>query len=129
MKEKSKNPVGRPLELTQELIDKANEYASGGYLTRGEVIPSLAGLSCYVGKGRQTLRDYGEINEEFSTTLEAIQCHQHVLALNKGLTSEFNSAITKLVLFNHGYHDKVEQTNDTASIADALQAIADKLPD
>lgn len=101
------NPVGRPSEL-QETLVKAKEYLFGGYEAVGEVIPSVAGLSCYTGKARQTLRDYGKQDAEFSTTLDAISSLQESRALNKGLTGEFNSTITKLLLANHGYSDKQE---------------------
>ena len=33
---------------------------------------------------------------------------QRLVLLNKGLTGEFNSNITKLVLGKHGFHDKRE---------------------
>ena len=107
MTEQTKNKVGRPSELF-EVLEKAKEYLYGGYEAVGEVIPSVAGLSCYTGKARQTLRDYGKQNDEFSTTLDAIASLQESRAINKGLTGEFNSTITKLILANHGYSDKVE---------------------
>jgi hypothetical protein len=40
--------------------------------------------------------------------LEDIQATQKVVALSKGLNGEFNSAITKLVLHQHGMTDKSE---------------------
>ena len=34
---------------------------------------------------------------------------QQLTLLNGGLSNTFNSAITKLVLGKHGYHDKMDQ--------------------
>jgi hypothetical protein len=107
MTDKVKRPVGRPSELAETLV-KAKEYLFGGYELVGEVIPSVAGLSCYTGKPRHRLREYGTLDEEFRATLDAISSLQESRALNKGLTGEFNATITKLILANHGYSDKVE---------------------
>lgn len=104
---KKSNPVGRPSELAETLV-KAKEYLYGGYEAVGEVIPSIAGLACFAGKGRNTLREYAKQDAEFLTTFEAILSLQESRALNKGLTGEFNATITKLLLANHGYSDKVE---------------------
>lgn len=99
------NPVGRPSELAETLI-KAKEYLMGGYEEVGEVIPSIAGLACYCGKARITLRDYAAQDKEFSTTYEGILCLQESKAINNGLTGIFNPTIAKLVLSNHGWDKK-----------------------
>jgi len=44
--------------------------------------------------------------DEFSETLAKIEGRQHQKALNSGLDGTFNATITKLVLANHGYHEK-----------------------
>ena len=46
---------------------------------------------------------------EFSRILDKIMAKQQQVLINKGLTNEFNSNITKLVLGKHGFHDKVDQ--------------------
>lgn len=102
------NPVGRPSELAETLV-KAKEYLMGGYENVGEVIPSIAGLACYSGKARKTLREYAAQDDEFCTTYEGILCLQESKAINNGLTGVFNSTIAKLVLSNHGW-DKREST-------------------
>ena len=45
-------------------------------------------------------------NKEFSDILADIKAKQESVLINKGLSGDFNSAITKLVLGKHGYHDK-----------------------
>ena len=108
MSDKKKNPVGRPSELF-ETLEKAKEYLYGGYEKFDEVIPSIAGLACYAGKGRNTIYDYASQNKEFSNILEALLALQESKLINRSLTGDFNPTITKLILSKHGYSDKVEQ--------------------
>lgn len=49
--------------------------------------------------------------EEFRDMLERILGAQELVLWNKGLTGEFNPAITKLLLGKHGYHDKQDHTH------------------
>ncbi|MFS1583491.1 MAG: terminase small subunit [Candidatus Arsenophonus phytopathogenicus] len=59
-----------------------------GYKTVGDVVPSVAGLACYLGISRSTAQEYAKENKEFS--------------------GEFNPTIVKLMLSNHGYAEKQE---------------------
>ncbi len=101
----TKTKMGRPSKFAESLA-KAKEYLMGGYETVGDVIPSVAGLACYLGVSRKTVYNYGEQSEEFLHTLDGIGAMQENKLINKGLTGDFNSAITKLMLANHGYSDK-----------------------
>ena len=103
-----KNPVGRPTLLTPELKEKARRYIFD-FEEQGDVIPSAAGLACWLGVSKSTIYLYGEKDSDFSDTLDAIQTKQESLTLNRGMTGVFNSTIAKLVLANHGYSDKVQQ--------------------
>lgn len=109
MGRQTKNKIGRPSKFAESLT-KANEYLMGGYETVGDVVPSVAGLACYLGISRVTAQAYARENEEFSCTLEAIKTLQENRLINKGLTGDFNATITKLMLANHGYSDKQELT-------------------
>jgi hypothetical protein len=111
--EKVANPVGRPSKLTDELKAKAKEYLFS-YESQGDVIPSAAGLACWLGISKASVYNFGEQDGEFLDTLSAIQAKQEVLTLNKGITGEFNSTIAKLVLANHGYSDKVQQDHTSS---------------
>lgn len=106
----TKRPVGRPSSLKQEHIDGAKWYLKGGFaeLEPKQVVPSIAGLACYLGVERNRIREWGTQNDEFQTTLEAIKSAQEVLLINNGLTGDFNATITKLMMSNHGYSDKVD---------------------
>ena len=109
----TKNKVGRPSKLA-ESINKAKDYLMGGYETVGDVVPSVAGLACYLGISRSTAQEYAKENEEFSGTLEAIKTLQENKLINKGLVGDFNPTITKLMLANHGYSDKAEVDNKSS---------------
>lgn len=100
--------LGRPSGLTQELIDKAKDYLLDGYKEFGNIVPSIAGLGCYLGIGRSTIYEYKEKSKDFSDTLEAILMKQEMLLINGGLNQTFSGTISKLMLANHGYSDKVE---------------------
>lgn len=104
---KEKKPVGRPSELAETLL-KAKEYLYGGYELVNEVIPSIAGLACFTEKSRGNIYAYGEQSKEFKDILEGILRLQESKLLNRGLTGEFNSTITKLILTKHGYSEKQE---------------------
>lgn len=102
------NPVGRPSLLTPELKERAKQYLYD-FEQQGDVIPSAAGLACWLGVSKASVYNFGDQDADFLDTLQAIQAKQEMLTLNKGITGEFNSTISKLVLANHGYSDKVQQ--------------------
>lgn len=102
------NPVGRPTKYNAEMQALADEY-----LMRleelGHVVPSRAGLCCYLGISKSTSYDWEGAYPEFSYTLASIEVMQEHIALNGGLSNALNSTIVKLVLANHGYSDKMQQ--------------------
>ena len=115
--------VGRPSLLDEEKLQKAKDYLLGGYEEIGNIVPSTAGLCCYLGVGKSTVHDWAKdtpenrlnpLKVEFSDTLEAIQTKQEMILINGGLSQQFSGVITKLMLTNHGYSDKV-QTDVTSN--------------
>ncbi|WP_180817254.1 DNA-packaging protein [Arsenophonus endosymbiont of Aphis craccivora] len=103
----SKNKIGRPSKLTVSL-EKATAYLMGEYKTVGDVVPSVAGLACYLGIRRSIAQEYAKENSDFSGTLASIKTIQENSLINTGLTGEFNPTIVKLMLSNHGYAEKQE---------------------
>ena len=97
--------TGRPSKYTEEIIKKAENYIYD-YETYNDIIPSIVGLASILEVTRTTLYKWEKEHEEFSYILENIKREQEKVLLNKGLIGDFNSAITKLVLGKHGYHDK-----------------------
>jgi hypothetical protein len=104
--------AGRPTSCTPELLEKAKEYADGGYEEVGDLIPSIAGLACYLGVHRESLhawnRQEGHI---FSDIYRDVMQSQERKLVNGGLGGAFNPAITKMILTKHGYSDKIEQSH------------------
>jgi hypothetical protein len=100
---------GRPTKYSDEVLGTAVDY-----LYRydeepyNDVFPSVVGLACVLKISKSTLYDWAsqDEKEEFSDILVQINQSQERVLLSKGLTGDFNSAITKLVLGKHGYHDK-----------------------
>lgn len=100
-----KKPVGRPSKYNDDLQEKADRYIYD-FNEQGDVVPSQAGLCCWLGISRSTLFEWGKEYPLFSSTLEAISVLQENLALNRSLDGGFNSTIAKLLLANHGYSDR-----------------------
>ena len=101
---------GRPTDYNKQLLENARKYLDE-YESHGDMIPSNEGLCDILDINRSTLyrwRDE-EGKEDFKDILDAINRRQQRVLINKGLTSDFNSAITKLVLGKHGYHEKQQQ--------------------
>ena len=100
--------AGRPSILTPELKARAAEYVER-FAENGDVIPSAAGLAVWLKISKASVYNFGAQDDQFLDTLNAIQAKQEAIALNNGLLGEFNAMITKLVLANHGYSDRVQQ--------------------
>jgi hypothetical protein len=113
-----KNKGGRPSKLTEELCEKAETYIAEKQDTE---LPSQVGLAVFLDISLKTLHNWSNIDENdaeitdetkalatrFLHTLEDVETYQHYHAVNRGLIGTYNSVITKLVLANHGYADKV----------------------
>jgi len=94
--------MARPQEYNQTIIDKAQDYLADPQGT----VHSLEGLALYLGIHRSTIYDWKDKHDEFSDIVEKVLQHQAKKLQDKGLTGEFNSSITKLLLTKHGYSDK-----------------------
>lgn len=125
-------PAGRPTEYTPAILKKAQKYLdecedeevqvvkqsgnnkSGGYEmfdSRLKVkLPSIEGLSRYLNVSRDSLYEWSSKHVEFSDILEDVRAEQAQRLINNGLSGDYNSTITKLMLSKHGYSDKTELT-------------------
>ena len=101
--------MGRPTKLTDDIVKQAENYIAGDWETLDHVMPSAVGLAKVIGVSKKTLYNWADSNEEFLHILAELNTEQEFTLLNKGLTGEFNTAITKLVLTKHDYSDKVAQ--------------------
>lgn len=100
-------PAGRPTKYSKELLKEADYYLHR-FKELGDEIPSAAGLAIHLDISRRTIYDWAKEEDKaaFSHILDKIQAKQEQVLINKGLNGDFNSAITKLVLGKHGYHEK-----------------------
>jgi hypothetical protein len=112
-----KKPVGRPTKYSNDMQAQADEYIFK-YSEVGDVIPSRVGLCCYLGISKRVSYEWETIYPEFLHTLENIDAMQERTAVNRGLDGTFNSAITKLILHNHGYSEKqaIDHTSPDGSM-------------
>ena len=110
--------VGRPTKLTDEVLEAAERYADGEWQSLGHMIPSAVGLAKVLGIGKRTIYNWAETSDQFLHILAKVNTEQEFTLLNNGLSGEFNTAITKLVLGKHDYHDssKTDVTSSDGSI-------------
>lgn len=118
--------VGRPTDYNDDILGIAKDYLTNFKTEHGHMIPSVVGLAKVLGKTRETLYAWAkqEGKEEFSDILAKInndQCHE---LINGGLSGEFNSNITKLVLGKHGYHERQEVSGPGGKPVEFLQSIS-----
>ena len=100
---------GRPTTWSIALEEKAMEYINGGWEIEGHSIPSVVGLCSYIERSRSVVYEWAEDESRgFADILSKLKEIQLLNLMNKGLTSEFNSTITKLILTKHGFSDKVD---------------------
>ncbi len=99
--------MGRPTEYSEAIYEAAAAYLNEYKTEHEHAMPSVVGLCSVINRARSTVYKWaGEDHPEFSDILDQINEKQQLVLLNKGLTGEFNSAITKLALGKHGYHEK-----------------------
>ena len=112
--------MGAPTKLTPELVERAEQYVIDGFIDEGEMVPSIAGLACYLGISKNSVYKYGELDSDFLNTLESIEVKQEKLLVNNGLAGKYNSTITKLMMSNHGYKEsnKTELTGKDGQALD-----------
>lgn len=97
--------------------DAAMQKKADGYITQlpvGQIVHTVEGLADYLDVHRDTLYAWRDQHPEFSDTLDRVLKKQAVSLINNGLAGEFNSAIAKLMLANHGYREKSEVDNKSS---------------
>ena len=106
--------AGRPSEFDEHINEMTREYLD----SYDSQIPTLAGLSLHLGVNKSTIYAWNdatshkdglvadEIYSQFSALLGNLKAEAEDKLIEKGLTGDFNAAITKLMLTKHGYSDK-----------------------
>lgn len=116
--------MARPTKYSAELLEVAKQYLVN-YEELGDVVPTVAGLACEMQINKDTIYDWikHEDKHEFSVTVKEIAHIQERKLISGGLSGAMNSMITKLLLNNHGYNDKIEQnvTSTDGSLSSSLK--------
>lgn len=98
--------MARPSEYKKEYIDKVDDYLSQ-YEKLGDATPTKEGFAIFIGTTKPAIYRWAEKHKGFRYALERIESQQGRDLQNKGLTGEFNSPITKLMLSaNHDMREK-----------------------
>jgi hypothetical protein len=101
-------PAGRPSEYNDKILEKAKKYITSCRDSKDEVnIPTIEGLSLYLGITRETVYDWKSKYDEFSDIVVAVMSEQGKRLINKGLSGTYNSTIAKLLLSKHGYKEQI----------------------
>lgn len=125
--------MGRPTELTPELLEKANGYLNTcvDFLDpdtqeREVNLPSIAGLARHLNISRKTLYNWVTKSEEGGVFAEFLHIYEDILAeqekrlVNNGLSGKYGPTISKLILTKHGYTDKADVTSDGEKVSVAI---------
>ena len=109
--------MARPTKYSTVLVEKAQHYLDH-FEEYDEVIPSAVGLALVLNITRSTLYEWAKDDhkKEFSDILDNINKKQEQVLLKNGLTNQFNSNITKLVLSKHGYQDRPQQADTQVQV-------------
>jgi len=98
---------GRPSKYSDECLVSADEYMENC----PNEVPTIEGLAIYLKVATRTLYYWSEQHEEFLHTLDKIKEQQKTKLIDNGLNGTFNATIAKLMLANHGFHDKSDNTH------------------
>jgi hypothetical protein len=100
---------GRPTKYSDEVQAKADAYIDNYFTKHNHAVPSAVGLARVLKVSKKTLYNWANEHEAFLHTLDIINDQQELDLMNGGLNNTLNTPITKLMMANHGYSDKVDQ--------------------
>lgn len=126
--QKEKKPVGRPRAIdSPETFDMLVDSYIDMCRTSDEPI-LLTGLILSLGltskEGFYQYQDYPEFTDSVKRARLLVE-----MEYEKRLNGGSNAAAPIFALKNFGWSDKMQIETNTDNVADALKAIADKLPD
>lgn len=110
------------LDDKDALVARINEYIEN-HTSLGDIVPTVAGLACEISVGRRTLQEWAAADDVISRTLELLKAKQERLLASGGLGGTMNPTITKLMLSNHGYSDKVDNTSSDGSMTPKASSV------
>lgn len=98
--------MARPTILNDEMLNKARAYVQNVGDYSNPLLPSIEGLAYHLDVARDTMYAWEKDNKQFSYILEKLRQVQATKLIDKGLNSQYNSTIAKLILSKHGYVEK-----------------------
>jgi hypothetical protein len=122
---------GRPTTYSEEMLARTKEYIQEcqDTIQDGKLkvnLPTVEGLSLYLGATRSTIYLWAEEHKEFSDTLDDLKAKQAQMLVSQGLANNYNSTIAKLMLSsNHGMREKSDITSDDKPIQANTVVFAD----
>lgn len=118
-------PAGRPTILDEAMLDKARAYIKDVGDYSNPLLPSIEGLAYRLDVARDTMYAWEKDNKEFSYILEKLRQVQATKLIDKGLNSQYNSTIAKLILSKHGYVEK-QETESKEEITHKFENMTDE---
>lgn len=125
--------MARPIEYNPDIVVNTQKYIDGCEDTytqigtpdkpawRKEVkLPSVEGLAYDLGVNKTTLYEWSKTYPEFSNVFEKLHMKQGKVLINKGLSGEYTSPISKLLLMKHGYVE--ESKSDITTGGEKIQS-------
>ena len=105
--------MARPTILTEELEQLIESYLDAYKDELNQVVPTIVGLCNYIDVSKSTVYKWKSEgrSQVLSDTLDRIEEKQCIDLISGGLSNQFNANITKLMLANHGFSEKVQQDN------------------
>lgn len=118
--------MARPTLYTDKILQLAKDYIQSceDTIVDGKLkvnLPTVEGLSLFLGVTRSTIYEWEGNHDEFSDTLAELKAKQAQMLISEGLANNYNSTIAKLMLSsNHGMREKSDVTTNDNPIADTF---------
>jgi hypothetical protein len=107
--EQEKRGPGQPTKYNGTLPERVDLFIQQCKQT--EKLPTHAGLAVFLGISKASVANYSKQYPEFLESLGKLNATQEEMLVNRGLKSEYNSTICKLMLSsNHGYCERTDTT-------------------
>lgn len=104
------HPGGRPTKYNDTMPQRVEMYLEK--CVADDVLPTHAGLAVFLKVCKATVENWAKQYPEFLVSLGILNAIQEVTLVNRGLKSEYNSTICKLMLSsNHGYKERSDTTS------------------
>lgn len=116
--QKTANSYMQSKQYGENKVKTAFDYVDN-YKQYGDSIPTMASLALELNVSTFTLLNWGKKHPEFQLAIDRLKLRQEAALINGGLTRDYDSSLSKLLLRQHGYKDGAEI--DVRSIGVSLE--------